>query len=187
MKRLYSLFAFLLCSLVVLAQEFAAKGINFKITSTDKLTVEAIGGDYSGNCVIPEKVAYNGKEYSVTCIGDKFAAYNFDLTSVKIPKSVTSIVDGAFFECRSLTSIVIPNSVTSIGESAFGGCTGLSEIHSLIKTPFAINDNTFWCMGRKGPDKKTLYKTIKLYVPKGTVSAYKATKGWKKFKKIIEE
>ena len=32
----------------------------------------------------------------------------------------------------------------------------------------------------------TLYETIKLYVPKGKVDAYKATDGWKKFKNILE-
>lgn len=36
-----------------------------------------------------------------------------------IPNSVTSIGDGAFYECSSLTSISIPNSVTSIGSKAF--------------------------------------------------------------------
>ena len=36
-----------------------------------------------------------------------------------IPNSVTSIGDGAFYDCSSLTSITIPNSVTSIGEEAF--------------------------------------------------------------------
>ena len=45
-----------------------------------------------------------------------------------IPNSVTSIGDGAFFDCFGLTSITIPNSITSIGENAFYGCSGLKEI-----------------------------------------------------------
>ena len=50
------------------------------------------------------------------------------LTSVTIPKSVTSIGDRAFICCYSLTSIEIPNSITSIGIYAFLGCLRLASI-----------------------------------------------------------
>ena len=49
-------------------------------------------------------------------------------TSYTIPNSVTSIGNGAFYDCHSLTSITIPNSVTSIGGSAFEGCSILTSI-----------------------------------------------------------
>ena len=45
-----------------------------------------------------------------------------------IPNSVTSIGNGAFYECKSLTSVTIPNSVTSIGNSAFRGCKSLTSV-----------------------------------------------------------
>ena len=48
--------------------------------------------------------------------------------NTKIPSSVTSIGDFAFFDCSGLTSVVIPNSVTSIGIYAFSGCSGLTSI-----------------------------------------------------------
>ncbi|MBR6688176.1 MAG: leucine-rich repeat domain-containing protein, partial [Clostridia bacterium] len=51
------------------------------------------------------------------------------LTSVIIGDSVTSIGDGAFWNCYSLTSIVISDSVTSIGEKAFYGCSGLNKVY----------------------------------------------------------
>ena len=47
---------------------------------------------------------------------------------INIPSSVTSIGEGAFYDCNGLTSINIPSSVTSIGESAFSGCSGLTSI-----------------------------------------------------------
>jgi len=47
---------------------------------------------------------------------------------VKIPSSVTSIVDSAFSGCSGLTSIAIPSSVADIGRTAFFGCNGLAMI-----------------------------------------------------------
>ena len=49
-------------------------------------------------------------------------------TSIKIPNSVISIGNSAFYGCSGLTSIEIPSSVTSIGNYAFSGCSGLTSI-----------------------------------------------------------
>ena len=50
------------------------------------------------------------------------------LTSIVIPDSVTSIEEGAFSNCSGLTSLVIPKGVTSIGDRAFEGCSGLTSL-----------------------------------------------------------
>jgi hypothetical protein len=52
----------------------------------------------------------------------------FELASVVISGSLTSIGAATFHMCRELTSIVIPDSVTSIGCDAFSYCTGLKSI-----------------------------------------------------------
>lgn len=56
----------------------------------------------------------------VTNIG-KYAFWHCSssLTKVSIPDSVTSIEEGAFWECSGLTEVSIPNSVTSIESGAF--------------------------------------------------------------------
>ena len=51
-----------------------------------------------------------------------------NIENYKLPNNVTSIGNGAFYNCTRLTSIVIPDSVTSIGSNAFSGCTSLTKI-----------------------------------------------------------
>lgn len=77
----------------------------------------------AADVTIPSR--YKGKP--VTAI-DHTAFHDSAVTSVTIPDSVTSILDGAFGFCSQLTNISIPNSVTYIGFSAFRSCTSLKSI-----------------------------------------------------------
>ena len=146
MKRLLLLsFAALLC-IAVSAHDFKVDGIYYYIISSSDLTVgvtyrgnsyNSYSDEYSGSVVIPEKVTYDSKEYSVTRIGNNAFRDCSGLTSVTIPNSVTSIGEDTFFNCPSLTSVDIPNSVTSIGNYAFYACSGLAAVH--------ITDLSAWC------------------------------------------
>jgi len=92
-----------------------------------------------------------------------------------IPIGVTSIGKRAFYECDDLTSIVIPSSVTSIGEEAFRYCRHLITVTSFVKNVFVTGANAF--------DNNNLST---LYVPRGKVSAYRATADWNRFTNIVE-
>ncbi len=90
-----------------------------------------------------------------------------------IPASVTSIGESAFAYCSSLTYITIPEGVTSIGIAAFLVCSKLTAITCKATTPPSI-DFTF----------HDVSKSIPVYVPAGSVEAYKAAEGWSEFTNI---
>lgn len=87
-----------------------------------------VQGDYYGAITIPEKVTYEGIDFTVTRIGEEAFWNSPYLTSVTIANSVTSIGHEAFHGCTSLTSVTIPNSVTRIESGVFTHCTNLTSV-----------------------------------------------------------
>ena len=121
--------------------------------------------DASGSVSIPEAVTHNGVEYKVT-----------------------EISEGAFQNNTSLTEVTIPASITSIGPKAFAGCKNLQAITINIIVP--INIAVISARGLTRTDDGDVFEgvdkeTCILYVPEGSVDAYKAAPGWKDFKNIL--
>lgn len=52
-----------------------------------------------------------------------------DVKKIKIPDTVVSIGDYAFYYCNNLEVIQIPATVTQIGDSAFSGCRSLNTVY----------------------------------------------------------
>ena len=55
-------------------------------------------------------------------------AFNYNVTRIIIPDSVTSIGSQVFDGCTSLISVIIPYNVTRIGGGAFESCTSLTSV-----------------------------------------------------------
>lgn len=71
-------------------------------TATLMANTEAV---YSGDIVVPESVkAKDGNVYKITAFGEKCFYGCTDLTSIKIPSSVTSLGQGCFIICNKLES-----------------------------------------------------------------------------------
>ena len=117
-----------------------------------------------------------------------------NLTSVTIPNSVTSIGDEAFSDCDGLTSVTIPSSVTFIGEKAFYSCSRLTSV-TIGNGVTSISKDAFYSYSRltsvtvqnpKPPElREDVFRHIDsaacLYVPKGSIDAYRAAGGWRYF------
>ena len=109
------LLALLVCMLgtKASAHDLSSGGIYYFYANDGELAVGYKGdskghyqNEYYGSVVIPETVTYSGKTYSVT-----------------------SIKEGAFYDCSNLSSVTIPKSVTSIEKDAFDGCSNLTKVH----------------------------------------------------------
>ena len=94
-----------------------------------------------------------------------------------IPSSVTSIGDGAFYNCTSQTSITVPGSVTRIGSSAFYSCTSLISVWMEASAPISISDSVFSLVDKYA---------CTLYVPSGSKTAYENATNWNDFQNIVE-
>lgn len=198
-QRLSLLAVLLLCSVVVFAQNFTVDGVNYRITSAEKLTVEVSenkGFDHA--LTIPESVEYQGVLYSVTSIGnDAFDGCN-RLSGLNISKTVTSIGDCAFRGCENLYYVTIPDKVTSIGENAFSLCNNLTRV-TIGKNVTIIGSGAFDCcdnlttvtMGKNtpvtiiGPTFSNRANT-QLFVPQGSKADYEVASIWNEFKDIQE-
>ena len=141
----------------------------------------------------------------VTTIGDMAFTYCESMTEVSIPATITTIGDYAFYDCNSLATITIPASVSSIGTMAlslcnpgflWGGetgkgdtwdaparrgaespdnvCRNLTSLTCEAVNPPACLEDVFFMVDKNTP----------LYVPAGSIEAYKAADQWKDFLNI---
>ena len=100
---------------------------NYEIIDNEATIIDSNLDASTTTIEIPSAIRdVDGKDYSVTTIGDSAFYDCSNLTSVVIPNSVTTIGDYAFYDCNKLTSVVIPNSVTTIGDRAFSDCNNLT-------------------------------------------------------------
>ena len=152
--KFLSLFIAIVAMTILYSPTFASVTINGIAYELNGATATVVsGGNYTGTIVIPASVTYASVPYAppvtytVTSIGDG-AFYNCTgLTSVTVPNSVTSIGDRAFGYCSGLTSMTIPNSVTSIGDRAFYNCSGMTSV-TIPNSVTSIGDDAFfYCTG----------------------------------------
>ncbi len=173
---------------IVIPETVTYKGVEYEVTRIgDNAFREGRG---MNSVTIPNTVTSIGKYAFYACVAikggiaipesvtviEEYAFSNSGITELNIPNSVTT-VGGYIIQYANTTTLTIGKNVTSIEQYAFLS-SKLTEIHSLIKNPTEIADETF---------NDDIYSTATLYVPVGTKELYQNTNGWKKFAKIVED
>lgn len=106
--------------------------------------------------------------------GAKLYINGIELTELNIPDNISAIKDYTFNGCSSITKVTMHNRVTSVGHSTFHECFNLKEVYCMTTIPPTCGTTTF-----------SYYKNgnfyplgCKIYVPTGSVEAYKSAGGW---------
>lgn len=108
-----------MCTLSASAYDFEVDGIYYNKTSSNTVEVtykpsnnSYYNDTYDGTIVIPNSISYNGRNYTVTAIGDS-----------------------AFFGSDYIDEVTIPETVTLIGKDAFTAIQGAYKLTCLAMTP----------------------------------------------------
>ena len=89
------------------------------------------------------------------------------LKTITIPEGVETIGRQAFQSCDSLKTLIVPSTVTDIGLGAFGYCPQMTSIVFLSTTPPTAGDGIL-----------DYSNNCPIYVPEGSVAAYKEAENW---------
>jgi hypothetical protein len=98
-----------------------------------------------------------------------------NLTSVKICEGVKTINYWAFQSCPKLETVSLPEGLEYIDYYAFGWCDSLKAIECNATTPPAMHSRVFYASN---------ITNTSLYVPRGSIDAYRNADVWKNFKHI---
>lgn len=109
---------------------------------------------------------------SLVSIGQYAFNGMFELTSVELPDGLIAIGDRAFTGAKKITSLSIPSSVNSMGDQAFIDCFLLESITVSAVVPPVCTNPFYNTSGGVIPN------LFSIYVPSGSVDAYKSATGW---------
>lgn len=98
------------------------------------------------------------------------------LLNATVGDGVRTISANAFSGCASLDSVYLGKGLTALKEDVFTGCTAMRKLYSAASVPPA-------CSARALTDINK--QACTLYVPTGSVDAYKAAFMWKDFYNIV--
>ena len=153
---------------------------HLEVTGFDKI-------GFAGNAKFYSIVTYKGTAYDVLAIGKAAFDHCDNLKSVVIPKGIKLISESAFEDCHNLISVSISESVETINTRALHGCKTLRDVHCKRQTPPTVLGSSTNGGTIEYLTNSEVYLNATLYVPQGTLSAYKDKNGWKEFGNIIEE
>lgn len=112
---------------------------------------------------------------SIVTIGENAFQYDTALNSINIPNSVRTVGANAFSDCWQVETVVIGSGVTSIGDYAFANNSSVQSVTIYATTPPTLGSDAFYGTNN-----------CPIYVPSGSVNAYKTASGWNKYASRIQ-
>ena len=134
--------------------------------------VTTIGASAFENCNVTNVPIPNG----VTVIGERAFA-NSEVAIVTLPEGLTDINSSVFENCKHLKTVSIGDKISSIAGNVFKGCTELRAVTIATTNPPIIRGEGLF---------STASKLTDIFVPAGTVDAYKRAEGWRNYAHLIK-
>lgn len=187
-KLLTILFLLVEMTISVYSSDFIYNGMHFDIVPGTGLSMAVSSGSgitYSCEVEVVAETSSNG--YPVYQIDECKIPADFYVDyapGIKYHCNVTKIGQLGLANYFISKKLYIPSSITSYSFGSFMPLMYLEEVHIECPTP-PIGDETTQYMIVMFRDE--IYSQATLYVPKGSIPAYRAAKHWMNFVNIVEE
>lgn len=143
-------------------------------------TVTTIPQYFARKCISMQRVILPD---SITGFSANYSSFSeaSALVDLRIGNKLKTLSGSVFSNAVSLAHVVIPDGVTTIEDGVFSGCTNMREYVLKPTTPPTLASAKSLAINTFGSEK------TKIYVPKGTVDAYKAATNWAALANYIVE
>ena len=144
------------------------------VTFAQGSQVKSIGSRAFAECTSLKSVAF-AADGKLMIIGDSAFAKCTSLTdTIALPEGVTAIRKGGFDGCETVSCVVLPSTLKKLEARALASLINLKSIVSKASTPPTCDATTF----------EATPIDIPVYVPCGSIGAYKEAEVWSSFTKI---
>ena len=155
--------------------KYAFQKCNALVSVTIGKNLKSIGDFAFNNCPVLESITL---PEGLETIGNYVFKDCIEIKEIVFPNSVTTIGGYVMQGCKKLKDVTIGSNTQSIGSHSFYNCTAITSIYMMCETPPAVTSEL--------NSSSSHYGIPVLYVPKGTVEAYRAHEIWGKYTKIEE-
>ena len=150
-------------------------GMTFVYSTGDKKAMLTKVNSTDKDFTVPGSFKLEDVDYTVTAIGKNVFKDNKKIVNLTISENIVNIGAGAYLNCTTLKKVELPSTLDKIGDNAFDGCTAIAYICSKNTKSIDLGSSTF---------STAIKETARLYVPKGSISAYSAWNAY--FANILE-
>ncbi len=131
----------------------------------------------TGTVILPGSVVIGSKTRTVTTLADSLFFDCKEISSVIFTEGLESIGERAFVRCGLTGTIVLPSTLTTIGERAFSYCDNVEKYLIQAMTPPVLGANAF-----TGDNKNALF-----YISCEAMDDYKVATNWSSLKSRLRD